>query len=92
MDLNPEWVPSRITHRVDDPIDTTPLGLIASDGLTQGSSFLATLGFVAESRWDSTHAFDEDKSPAENDDTSPHLEIGRRRTVEDFLVRPDLLG
>ena len=31
----------------------TPLGFYLSDPLPQGSSFLATLGFVAESRWDS---------------------------------------
>ena len=31
----------------------TPWGLFFCAPLTQGSSFLATLGFVAESRWDS---------------------------------------
>jgi hypothetical protein len=32
----------------------TPLGLVDREGpLTQGSSFVATLGFVAESLWDS---------------------------------------
>ena len=31
----------------------TPLGLVAIGGFTQGSSFVATLGFGAESLWDS---------------------------------------
>src|SRR5258706_16400589 len=31
----------------------TPLGFCLSDPLPQGSSFLATLGFVTESHWDS---------------------------------------
>jgi hypothetical protein len=52
---NPERVASRVAHRVGDPMDTTPLGLIASAGLTQGSSSLATLGLVAESLRDSTN-------------------------------------
>jgi hypothetical protein len=32
---------------------TTPLGLSAFDKTSQGSSFLATLGFAPESLWDS---------------------------------------
>src|SRR6185369_16075665 len=35
------------------PRVATPLGLFFCAPLTQGSSFLATLGFVTESRWDS---------------------------------------
>jgi hypothetical protein len=31
----------------------TPLGLVVIGGFTQGSSFVATLGFGAESLWDS---------------------------------------
>lgn len=34
--------------------DATPLGLIRSHAITQGSSCLATLGFGTESLWDST--------------------------------------
>jgi hypothetical protein len=38
---------------------TTPLGLLAAAaGFTQGSSCLATLGFGAESLWDSGAGFD----------------------------------
>ena len=32
--------------------DATPLGLFVIAGLTQGSSFRATLGFDAQSLWD----------------------------------------
>jgi hypothetical protein len=32
---------------------TTPLGLMVIGGFTQGSSFVATLGFGTESLWDS---------------------------------------
>ncbi len=35
----------------------TPLGLLAHDRSSQGSSFLATLGFKPESRWDSVLGF-----------------------------------
>src|SRR6185369_4897702 len=35
------------------PRVATPLGLFFCAPVTQGSSFLATLGFIAESRWDS---------------------------------------
>src|SRR6266567_3906835 len=38
------------------PTDTTPLGLARPEAMTQGSSFLATLGFVAESLWDSRNS------------------------------------
>ena len=37
--------------------DTTPLGLKILRAATQGSSFLATLGFESESLWDSTVEF-----------------------------------
>jgi len=35
------------------PTHATPLGLVGLDSVDQGSSLLATLGFVAESLWDS---------------------------------------
>src|ERR1041385_1051545 len=52
-DDNSERVVSRVTHSVGNPMDTTPLGLNTSGGPTPGTSCLATLGFVAESLWDS---------------------------------------
>jgi len=36
---------------------TTPLGLLVFGSITQGSSFLATLGFKPESLWDSPLGF-----------------------------------
>ena len=36
---------------------TTPLGLWGGGAFPQGSSFLATLGFEPESRWDSAGEF-----------------------------------
>ena len=49
--FNPNGVVPR-PHRA-----ATPLGLGAYDLLSQGSSFLATLGFKPESRWDSSLEF-----------------------------------
>jgi hypothetical protein len=48
---NPNGVAAR--RRADD---TTPLGLKTFCFVTQGSSCLATLGYAAESLWDSTAA------------------------------------
>jgi hypothetical protein len=45
---NPNGVAARQHKR-----DTTPLGLKTFTHSTQGSSYLATLGFEPESRWDS---------------------------------------
>jgi len=52
MDYNPNGVVSRFHRRA-----ATPLGLFALGHVSQGSSFLATLGFEPESRWDSTLEF-----------------------------------
>ena len=38
---------------LDARLGATPLGLIFLGTITQGSSFLATLGFETESLWDS---------------------------------------
>ena len=46
--FNPNGVVARLCHQA-----TTPLGLSLSGAFFQGSSFLATLGFEPESRWDS---------------------------------------
>ena len=56
--FNPNRVVSRLPHRA-----ATPLGLWTCDALSQGSSFLATLGFEPESRWDSSLEFPEGMSP-----------------------------
>ena len=45
--FNPNGVAPRCLRRV-----TTPLGLLTCGRLTQGSSFLATLGWTAQSLWD----------------------------------------
>jgi len=50
--FNPNGVASRRALSA-----ATPLGLLANGPLSQGSSFLATLGFEPESRWDSSSAF-----------------------------------
>jgi hypothetical protein len=55
--FNPNGVVPR-SHRA-----ATPLGLWACDLLSQGSSFLATLGFKPESRWDSSLKFPNGISP-----------------------------
>ena len=52
MDFNPNRVVLRFHCRA-----ATPLGLVAFGDVSQGSSFLATLGFEPESRWDSARAF-----------------------------------
>src|ERR1017187_9749003 len=44
---NPNGVVDRCRNR-----DATPLGLKSSMTTTQGSSFLATLGYVTQSLWD----------------------------------------
>ena len=41
----------------------TPLGLFAVAAMSQGSSFLATLGFSLESLWDSIPEFPKSISP-----------------------------
>ena len=41
----------------DSECAATPLGLWADSAVSQGSSFLATLGFVTESLWDSAWEF-----------------------------------
>jgi len=46
--FNPTGVVPHLRHRA-----TTPLGLADTTGFSQGSSRLATLGFGAESLWDS---------------------------------------
>ena len=51
-DSNPNGVASRF-HGVA----ATPLGFFALAAMTQGSSFLATLGFRSESLWDSALEF-----------------------------------
>ena len=50
--FNPNGVVSHLRHRA-----TTPLGLADTTGFSQGSSRLATLGFGAESLWDSALEF-----------------------------------
>jgi hypothetical protein len=46
--------PGRSNHQRDSVEDTTHFGVdVKSTSVTQGSSFLATLGFGAESLWDS---------------------------------------
>ena len=50
--LNPNGVASQLHHRAP-----TPLGLADTTRFSQGSSRLATLGFEAESLWDSTLEF-----------------------------------
>ena len=50
--LNPNGVVSHHHHRA-----TTPLGLADTTRFSQGSSRLATLGFEAESLWDSALEF-----------------------------------
>ena len=47
-DSNPNGVASRFQG-----LATTPLGLFGLAAMSQGSSFLATLGFRPESLWDS---------------------------------------
>jgi hypothetical protein len=54
-DLNPNGVVARL--HCDKA--TTPLGLVPFVSSTQGSSFLATLGFEPESLWDSSDGFPE---------------------------------
>src|SRR5205823_2430732 len=46
--INPNGVVTRTRNRA-----ATPLGLIPFTAISQGSSFLATLGFGSESLWDS---------------------------------------
>ncbi len=45
-----------LCYRLDDPltplVDATPLGLDKFFDVTQGGSYLATLGFMTQSRWD----------------------------------------
>ena len=50
--FNPNGVVSHLRHRA-----TTPLGLADTTRFSQGSSRLATLGFGAESLWDSSLEF-----------------------------------
>ena len=50
--FNPNGVASRFLGRA-----ATPLGLISFATFSQGSSFLATLGFWTESLWDSSPEF-----------------------------------
>ena len=59
----PHWVfvgmvfsPNGVVSRLSKPA-TTRLGLLACDAISQGSSCLATLGFVPEPLWDSTYEF-----------------------------------
>ena len=49
MDFNPNGVVSRLRRRA-----ATPLGLFAVGHVSQGSSFLTTLGYEPESLWDSS--------------------------------------
>jgi len=42
-----------VRHRTAARLGATPLGLVIFASVPQGGSFLATLGFVAESLWDS---------------------------------------
>src|SRR6266568_5911840 len=57
------WVPGRVAFNpngVAPPLccrAVTPLGLFAFGHVSQGSSFLATLGFESESLWDSSLKF-----------------------------------
>ena len=51
-DPNPNGVASRFQG-----LATTPLGLFGLAAMSQGSSFLATLGFRPESLWDSVLEF-----------------------------------
>ena len=53
--FNPNGVVARLLGRA-----ITPLGLFASHPFSQGSSFLATLGYESESLWDSTAQILED--------------------------------
>ena len=48
MNSNPNGVASGFGRRA-----ATPLGLLVSGYVSQGSSFLATLGFAPETLWDS---------------------------------------
>ena len=50
---------------------TTPLGLILTTSVTQGSSFLATLGWRTQSRWDW-------ESPASASQSSPDENLALR--------------
>src|SRR6266853_1115385 len=55
------WVAARSVSNPDEVVSrfhglaATPLGLFALAAMSQGSSFLATLGFWLESLWDSTY-------------------------------------
>ena len=75
---NPNGVVARRRKR-----DTTPLGLKTFSCPTQGSSFLATLGWRTQSRWD-CHQADFEVSPASHN--FKPLEIERFGNCGEFAI------
>src|SRR6266404_1937171 len=74
--------PNGVAARRRNCRDATPLGLRTFSAVTQGSSFLATLGFKPESRWDSSPEFPKWIS------LSPHLIPATRNTELESSANP----
>ena len=62
MESNPNGVAARAWHPA-----ATPLGLFSVVHISQGSSFLATLGSEQESLWDSFAEFTKDTAPGNHE-------------------------
>src|SRR5688572_25501157 len=78
--FNPSGVVSCLGTRA-----STPLGLSACRSVAQGSSFLATLGFESESRWDSGFEFPKgiNPNPLPPGETTPNFHRALRPTQGD---------
>jgi len=94
------WVPTPRAKGVVSPFPAEPqprwpLGLFAFGHLSQGSSFLATLGFESESLWDSRTRFPKGIMPCPAMTAPHHADLISRPALRRWgrlEARPTLFG